>query len=110
MKRLALILPLLLAGGDALSSSPTRIDIAVTEDGFTPDHITVVKGRSYALVFDRKTDETCAKKVVVDTGAKKIEKDLPLDKAVEIDVRFTKSGELSYSCGMDMVHGTISVQ
>lgn len=113
MKHLALIVPFLLAGAcskDAASAPAARIQIAVTGEGFSPDHIKVAKDKPVTLVFDRKTDRTCAKKVIVDTGAEKIEKDLPLNQPVEIAATFTKAGELSYACSMDMVHGTITVR
>lgn len=63
------------------------------------------------LVITRKTDSTCAKRVVVQLGdGKKIEKDLPLDKAVEVPATFAKKGELRYACGMDMISGVIVVE
>ena len=111
MKRLALVLLLAACTKDASSApSGSRIAIDVTEDGFAPDHIKVDKDKAVTLVFDRKTDQTCAKKVVVDTGADKITKDLPLNKEVEIPVTFAKAGELKYACAMNMISGTISVE
>ncbi|MCA9674147.1 MAG: cupredoxin domain-containing protein [Myxococcales bacterium] len=92
-------------GGD-----PARIAIDVTTEGFTPDHVNVPQGKPVTLVFDRKTDQTCAKKVVLELDGKKVEKDLPLNQPVEIAATFPKAGELTYACGMDMVHGTITVQ
>ena len=47
--------------------------------------------------------------VTVDDG-KTIEKDLPLDTAVAIDVTFPKAGKLGYACSMNMTKGTIVVQ
>lgn len=113
MRRAAVILLFALAAAPATADAPRHIDIKVTRDGFTPDGITVTKGEAVALVFTRKVEHTCAKEVVVKIdGDDKhdIRRDLPLDKAVEIDVTFPKAGTLSYACGMDMVHGTITVQ
>ena len=91
--------------------STTRVEIKVDGKGFHPDHITVKKDQPVALVFTRTTDATCAKAVVVDLGdGKKLHKDLPLDKTVEIDATFAKAGDLTYACGMDMVHGVMTVQ
>jgi plastocyanin domain-containing protein len=88
-----------------------RVEITVTRQGFTPDHITVKKDQAVILAFTRKTDATCAKAVIVDLGdGKKIEKALPLDEKVEINATFTKAGELTYACGMDMVHGVMTIQ
>ena len=63
------------------------------------------------LVFTRKTDQTCTKSVVLtlDDG-KKVERDLPLDKPVELAVTFAKAGKLSYACSMNMTKGIIVVQ
>ncbi len=95
-------------GGQAHAN---HIAITVTENGFEPDDITVTKGEPVTFVFERKTDKTCAKEVIihVDEG-NTIEKKLPLDEPVEVAVTFPKSGEVKYACGMDMVKGSINVQ
>ena len=92
------------------SSSHEHIAISVTEDGFTPENIKVAAGKPVTLVFERTTDQTCAKQVVLQVDGKKIEEELPLNKPVEIEVTFAKAGDLTYACGMDMEHGTITVQ
>jgi plastocyanin domain-containing protein len=107
----AILASLALAGTAAADGKPTRVEISITPKGFDPDHVTVKKDQPVVLAFTRKTDKTCAKAVVVDLGGgKKITKDLPLDKTVEISATFTKTGELGYACGMDMVHGVMTVQ
>lgn len=93
----------------AAARSPYEID--VTEKGFEPGDLPVPAGKPVTLVFNRKTDETCAKKIVLDMGdGNKVEKDLPLNKPVEIATTFPKAGKLSYACSMDMMKGTITVQ
>jgi len=88
-----------------------KVEIAVTEKGFEPDKVMVKKGEPVELVFTRKTDKTCIKEVVLDTGApKKIQKALPLNKAISIKTKFAKAGSLSYACNMNMFSGTITVQ
>ncbi len=98
------------SGRDAHADHPVRLDITVTEHGFQPEAIKVPAGKPVALVFVRKTDKTCAKNVRLKVGDQQIDRDLPLDKPVEIDVTFPKAGTLAYSCAMDMVHGTITVE
>ena len=68
-------------------------------------------GKPVTLVFERKTEQTCAKQVVLtmDDG-KRIEKALPMNAPVEIATTFPKAGKLGYACGMDMIKGTITVQ
>lgn len=94
----------------ARDAKPTRLEIAVTKKGFEPESVTVPAGKPVTLVFTRKTQATCTKTIVLNTGDKKIERALPLDTAVEIAVTFPKAGKLGYACGMDMNKGIIVVQ
>lgn len=89
----------------------SRFDIKVTEKGFEPGETSVAAGKPVTLVFERKTDQTCIKEVVLtmDDGTK-VQKELPMNTPVEIAATFPKAGKLSYACGMDMMKGTIIVQ
>ena len=103
------------AGGSALADpgSPqdqSRIEIAVTKRGFDPGEIKVPAKKAVTLVFTRKTDQTCTKSVVLTLDGKKIERELPLNKPVELAVTFPKAGKLGYACSMDMNKGIIVVQ
>ena len=113
----AFILALVLVGAckkEAAKAPPAAKDgtiaISVTKNGFEPADIKVEKAKPVTLVFTRKTDETCAKDVVIHVDDKQtIEKSLPLNQAVEVAVTFPNSGDLEYACGMDMVKGHIHV-
>ncbi len=95
----------------AKPTAPKRIEIFVTTKGFEPGKIEVPAAQPITLVFTRRTDRTCAKRVVIQLGdGKKVEKDLPLDISVEVPVTFAKKGELAYACAMDMITGVILVQ
>ena len=98
----------------APSSAPTaanRFEVHITEKGFEPDHLRIPAGKPVSLVFERKTDETCAKQVVVTLGdGKTIQKDLPLGQPVEIAATVPKPATLDWVCGMGMMKGTILVQ
>ena len=95
----------------APTKTPARIDVSVTKRGFEPGSISVPAKTPLTLVFTRKTEQTCAKSIVLtlDDG-KKIERELPLDKPVEIAVTFPKAGTLGYACSMNMTRGEIIVQ
>ncbi|MCC6995937.1 MAG: cupredoxin domain-containing protein [Deltaproteobacteria bacterium] len=94
-----------------LAPRGTPIAITVTNKGFEPDHILVEKGVETQLVFTRKTEQTCAKDVVLTIDASnQIRKDLPMNQPVTITATFPVSGELRYACGMDMISGVITVQ
>jgi len=85
-----------------------RVEVSITKKGFEPDKITAKKGEPLRLVVTRRTDQTCAKEIVIaDAGMRK---ELPLDQRVMIDFTPTKNGELRYACGMDMISGVIVVQ
>jgi plastocyanin domain-containing protein len=90
-------------------SDPTHIPIEVTKDGFTPEKVSVPSGQLITFTFTRKTDETCAKEVILEVDGKKYDEQLPLDTPVELAVTFPKAATLTYACGMDMEHGTIVV-
>ena len=94
----------------AAKKSGEKLEIAITDKGFEPDKVEVKKGQPVELVFTRKTDQTCIKEVVLDTGSSKIQKPLPLNKAVSIKTKFTKAGDLKYACNMNMFSGTVTVQ
>ena len=111
IKLLTLVLPLALAGSalaDAPAPNGTRIDVSVIKRGFDPDSIDVPAKQLVTLVFTRKTDDTCTKRIVVTLGdGKTIERELPLGKPIEIAVTFPKPGKLGYACSMDMAKGII---
>lgn len=96
---------------DGKANKRKRIAITVTDAGFVPKRIEVAKDAPVTMVFTRKTDKTCATNVVIHVSEKeKIERDLPLGKAVAVDVRFATSGELTFACGMGHLGGVIRVQ
>ena len=111
---LAAVITLALGASATLAESEgqaRRIELSVTEDGFTPSKLSVKRGEAVVLAVTRKTDKTCATKVVVHVSkTKTVEKELPLDKTVEIPVTFEKTGTLTYACGMGHVSGVIMVQ
>ena len=89
----------------------TRVEIVVTEKGFEPSDVNVPAKTPVTIVFVRKTDYTCAKHITLaKVDGTKIEKDLPLDTPVEIKTTFLAAGKLTYTCGMGMMHGTVTVQ
>ena len=114
MKLWTLLIPVALAGAamaDAPIKKSPRIEVSVTKRGFNPDSINVPANKPVTLVFTRKTEQTCTKSVVLTMeDGKKIERELPLDKPVEIAVTFPKAGKLGYACGMDMAKGIIVVE
>jgi plastocyanin domain-containing protein len=83
------------------------VPVTVTENGFEPSRIKANKGEKVRLVVTRKTDRTCAKEIVIRSHG--INQPLPLEKAVTVELTPSKSGEIRYACGMDMITGVIFV-
>jgi len=93
---------------DVNAPAARRVEVSITKKGFEPDKITAKKGKPLRLVVTRRTDQTCAKEIVIaDAG---LRKELPLDQPVTIDFTPTKNGELRYACGMNMISGVVVVQ
>lgn len=84
------------------------IELQVTEKGFEPGTIDVKPGSSVTLKITRKTDATCATSVQI--SSKKIKKDLPLNRTVDIALGKLEKGEIRFACGMDMISGKIIVR
>jgi RND family efflux transporter MFP subunit len=87
---------------------PKPIDIAITEKGFTPPEVNVPANTTIRLRFTRRVEKTCATEVVF--PALKIEKELPLNVAVIIDVPPQPAGRLTFACGMDMYRGAVVIK
>lgn len=83
------------------------IDITV-EGGYTPEVISVPKGKTTKLNFLRKDPSNCLEEVVVSDF--KIKKYLPLNQKVTIEITPQKAGEFRFACGMNMYHGKIVVR
>lgn len=83
------------------------VDITV-EGGYTPDTISIPKGKTTKISFTRKDLSSCLEEVVLSDF--KIRKYLPLNKKVSIEVTPQKAGKYPFSCGMNMFHGKIIVR
>lgn len=90
-----------------VSSENGSADIVV-DGGYTPEVITIPKGKTTTLNFIRKDPSACLEEVVI--GDFKIRKFLPLNKKVSIDVKPEQAGEISFGCGMGMFHGKLIVK
>lgn len=84
-----------------------EIDIIV-DGGYSPEIISVDKGKSTKLNFLRSDKNPCLEEVVL--SGFKVKKYLPLNKKVTIEINPKKEGEISFSCGMSMYHGKIIVK
>ncbi len=83
------------------------VDIVV-EGGYSPNVISIPKGKTTKLNFFRKDPSSCLEEVVL--GDFKVRKYLPLNQTVTVEITPQKSGEFDYACGMNMYHGKIIVK
>ena len=82
--------------------------VNVTEKGFEPQSLKLKKDIPAKVTFLRQTEKTCGLKLVIPEY--KIKRDLPLNEAVVVEFTPTKSGELTFTCGMGMMRGSLIVQ
>lgn len=89
----------------AQSEGPT---IRVTDEGFTPESIEVPTGKPIRITFIRTTDQTCGTEAIF--RELKIEKKLPLDEPVVVEIPAQPAGVLNYECAMSMLKGRVIVK
>jgi len=91
------------------AAAPSRTDqirVEVGTAGFVPGHVDLAGSRR--LVFRRISDGTCATSVAF--PALGLEKGLPLNEDVSIELPASTKGELTFQCGMGMYRGKVVVR
>ena len=95
------------AAESSLQNDAQTATVEVTGNGFEPSSLKLKVGVPAKVTFVRKTDETCAKEVVIKEYG--IERKLPLNEPVTVE--FTpRKGEFSFACGMNMIKGKLVVE
>lgn len=88
-------------------SVENEVDIKVS-GGYSPEVISIPKGKLTKINFLRTDPTDCLSEVVL--GDFKIRKTLPLNQKVTVEITPQKVGEYIYSCSMNMYHGKIVVK
>ncbi|HYS80632.1 MAG TPA: cupredoxin domain-containing protein [Anaeromyxobacteraceae bacterium] len=100
---------LALTGPATASAAQSRtVELSVTKKGFEPSRVKLTTGEPVKLVITRKTDDTCAKEVVI--PSENITAELPLNKPVTVSFTPKSTGEIRYSCAMGMIGGVLEVR
>jgi cobalt-zinc-cadmium efflux system membrane fusion protein len=82
--------------------------VIVSEQGFEPARVTLRAGTPARITFLRTTEKTCGTEVVF--PSLNVKRALPLNEPVVIEFTPTKSGDISFACGRNMLHGTVVVR
>lgn len=88
-------------GARALTRGPVRVEVAA--DGFQPSRVEVCD--DHQVVFRRTSDATCATSVAFPELG--VEKKLPLNTDVTVELPPATKGELTFQCGMGMYRGMV---
>jgi len=76
--------------------------------GYTPDVVVVKQGRPVRLDFYRDETSSCSEQVVF--GDFGIARDLPAFTTTPVEFTPRKSGEFTWTCGMNMLRGKLVVE
>ena len=97
-------------GAAAQSRKPTRSQFAkvvIGNYGYEPASIRLKRGVPAKVTFLRISESTCATEVVFAEYG--IRRELPLNQAVTVSFTPRRSGEFSFTCGMNMHKGKLIV-
>ena len=84
-------------------------EIKVTvKGGYSPDVIVVKEGRPVRLNFYRDETASCSDQVIF--GDFGIARDLPAFKTTPVEFTPHKTGEFTFTCGMNMMRGKLIVE
>lgn len=86
---------------------PTQIYVLVDGTGFSPREIPLKVGESAEIILLRRTDETCAKEILVPDLDIRLA--LPLDQPVRFALKPTKAGRIRFACGHGHLDGEFVV-
>ena len=84
------------------------VTVKITGKGYEPKSLMLKRDVPAVITFIRQTGKTCGTEVLIPEY--KISQPLPLNKPVKVKFTPTKSGELKFNCGMDMLHGKLIVE
>ncbi|PIZ63102.1 copper-binding protein [Candidatus Saccharibacteria bacterium CG_4_10_14_0_2_um_filter_52_9] len=80
----------------------------IVSGGYTPHKILLQKDIPAKLIFNRKDASSCLEEVILpDFG---VQRKLPVNQDLTIEVKPDKAGRFTYSCGMHMFFGEVIVK
>ena len=82
-------------------------NVSVSDTSFDPSRLTLRVGVPARVTFTRTSEKTCATSVVF--ASLNIRRDLPLNQPVTIEFTPSRTGEIAFACGMNMLRGTLVI-
>ncbi len=79
--------------------------VTVADHGYEPGELMIPANQPSEIIFTRTSKSACGEKVVFPDL--KLEKELPLNTPVSVNVTVTKDKPIRFACGMDMMRGSI---
>ena len=89
-------------------NSNRAIKVTVSRNGYEPKSFSVKKGQSVKIAFQRTDGENCGEELVF--PKLNIRKNLPVGETVTVEFTPQETGELGFTCGMNMLRGKVLVQ
>lgn len=86
------------------SNEPVKITVSTN---YEPKSVTVKKGQPVKLAFFRQDEDNCGDEVIFPKLG--IKKKLPVGETVLVELTPQETGEIAFTCGMDMMRGKIVV-
>lgn len=93
---------------DDMAIADGVITVTVKDGVYQPSRIQIFSGEPATLRFIREDESPCAGTVVFDDF--NISQELPLNKAVDINITPKAEGKYSFTCQMQMYRGEIIVE
>jgi plastocyanin domain-containing protein len=109
---IALVLWYFFGEREAVAATETAAGVQevhiTVKGGYSPDTVRVKQGRPVRLDFYRDETSSCSETVVF--GDFGIARDLPAFKTTPVEFTPDKPGEFTWTCGMNMLRGTLVVE
>lgn len=91
---------------EPVDTGPQHVDVTVAR-GYHPGRVQLSAGRPATLRFTRREGAACSRELVFPTLGLRTE--LPQGQAVDIQLPELTPGSYPFTCGMNMLKGTVEV-
>ena len=91
----------------AVQASKGVVEIHVANGVYVPDRVAIPAGTVTTFRFIREDPTPCAE--VVRFDGLSVSRELPLNQAVELSIRYDEPGEYAFTCQMGMYRGHVVV-